>query len=207
MRSQRACSFFLVIFLLLWGQGLFAQEENFPDDEFPDPIWEDIITSIYSGGDRNFIISLGVLFPAFFGGEVENNRHGLGLGGTGSMAFNYFLSPNIFAGVELAGSFSGTRGGNMLYIVPFGARIGYQFLYSRFEFPVSLMVGGAAQRYLEQGHFSFIVKPGVSGFWRFSPDWSFGLNSVWWFIPQWPRNGYNVYGNFVELTLSARFHF
>ena len=205
MCSQRACSLFFMIILLLWGQNLFAQEETPPEDE-SDPAWNEAITSPYDFGDRTFVISLGVLFPTFFGGAVENNQHGLGLGGTGSLAFNYFLSSNVFIGAELAGSFSGTRGGNMLYIVPFGVRAGYQFVLNRFEFPVSLMVGGAAQSYIGQGFFGPILKPSASAFWRFNPDWSFGLNGAWWFIPQWPRNGHNVYGNFIELTLSARFH-
>jgi hypothetical protein len=94
----------------------------------------------------------------------------------------------------------------MLYIVPFGARIGYQFLFQRFEFPVSLMLGGAAQMYLERGYFGPIAKPAAAAYWRFSPDWSFGFNCAWWVVPQWPRNRHTVYGNFVELTMSARYH-
>jgi len=204
---QRVFSIFLFFSLLLWGQLLFAQDGSFPEDEFPDLPWEDIFISPYAAGDRTFTITLGVLFPTIFAGDIENNRHGLRLGGAGSLAFNYFLSPNIFIGGELTGSFTGTRGGNMLYIVPFGPRIGYQFLFNRFEFPVSLMIGGAGQRYLERGYFGLIVKPGASAFWRLNPDWSFGLNTAWWFLPQWPRNSHNVYGNFFELTMSARYHF
>jgi hypothetical protein len=203
---MRAYPLFFIAFLLLAGQNVFAQEETYPDEEITVPVWEDIISTPYSEGDRNFVISMGVLFPTLFFGDVNNNQHGLRLGGTGSLNFNYFLTPNIFVGGELSGSFGGTRGGNMLYIIPFGARVGYQFLYHRFEFPVSLMVGGAMQRYINKGYFGLVVKPGASAFWRFNSDWSFGLNSVWWFVPQWPRNGHAVYGNFIELTLAARFH-
>jgi hypothetical protein len=187
------------------GVYLFAQEEE------PDPIepeWIDIVSSPYAEGDRNFVITLGILFPTVFvGKEIENNNHGLSIGGTGSLAFNYFWTPNIFLGGEIGGSFSGTRARNMLYIIPFGGRIGYHFLYQRFEFPVTLMVGGAVQRYLERGYFGFIIKPGASVFWRYNPEWSFGFNAAWWFIPQWPTSGQDVYGNFLELTLSARYHF
>jgi hypothetical protein len=69
------------------------------------------------------------------------------------------------------------------------------------------MVGLAPQRYLEKGYFGLILKPGASIFWRFNPEWSFGFNTFWWFVPQWPKNGNNSIGNFVELTLSARYHF
>ena len=203
---QRTCSLFLILLLILLGQSLFAQEDEYPEDDL-DPDRGGIISSPYTLGDRNFIISLGVIFPTYFGGEIENNNHGIRLGGTGSLAFNYFLNPHFFVGGELAGSFSATRGGNMLYMVPFGVRAGYQFMLYRFEFPVSVMVGGVANRYLERGYFGLIVKPNVSVYWRFSPEWSFGLNSAWWFVPQWPSNRHDVYGNFMELTLSARYHF
>jgi len=110
-------------------------------------------------------------------------------------------------GAELGGMFASTRAGNMLYIVPFGARFGYQFVIKRFEFPLSVMIGAAPQKYLSNGYIGLVVKPGASVFWRFNPDWSFGLNGVWWFVPEWPKNGYNVNGNFMELTMSARYHF
>ena len=189
------------------GFGLAAQEDTDPDDPdtYPDSEWEEITTSPFSKGDRNFVVSLGVIIPTLFTGLEDS--HGLSVGGTGSLAFNYFITQNIFLGAELAGSFSATRAGNMLYIVPFGIRAGYQFWYQRFEFPLSLMLGIAPQKYLDKGYFGFIVKPGVSAFWRFNPDWSFGLNGNWWFLPQWPKNGNNVIGNFLELTLSARYHF
>ena len=207
---QKTHVFFLMIFLLLIGFKLFAQEgsspEDDPDEYPPESEWIDIISAPFSLGDKTIVITLGVTFPTFFSG-IENNQHGLSLGGFGSLAYNYFITPKIFIGGELSGMFSGTRGGNMLYIIPFGARIGYQFWYQRFEFPVSLMFGGATQRYLGKSYFGPVLKPGASIFWRYSPEWSFGLNTVWWFIPQMPKNGDNVNGNFIELTLSARYHF
>ena len=200
----------LLLGLFFLSQSLFAQEEAYPEDDFPSPppFWGEIVSSPYAAGDRNFVITLGVLFPTlFFGNDIVDNDHGLRLGGTGSLAFNYFLTPNIFVGGELSGAFVGTRGGNMLYLVPFGARIGYQFVFNRIEIPVSVMVGGATQRYLGRGYFGPVVKPSISGFWRLNHDWSFGLNGIWWFVPQWPTNRHNVYGNFFELTFSARYHF
>jgi len=197
----------------------FVQEEppQEEDDEAPlfEPDWADFYAELYTRGDRTFSITLGVLFPTVFFGSLDDKGHGLSPGGTGTLTFNYFLTPNVFIGGELSGMFAGTRGGKMIYIIPFGARIGYQFLFRRFEFPVSLMVGAAPQRYLTDGYFGLIVKPGASMFWRYNSEWSFGLNSIWWFVPQWPRPvdvggemiRHNTYGNFLELTLSARYHF
>ena len=211
----RAWSIFLILFLVFSGLGLYAQEEGDPPEEQPsipsiDTEWENYNMSLYSLGDKTFVITLGVLFPTVFVG-VDEMGHGLTIGGTGTLAFNYFLTSHLFVGGELSGMFAGTRGKNMLYIVPFGIRVGYQFVIWRFEFPISVMVGAAPQRYLEDGYFGLIVKPGASVFWRFNPDWSFGLNGNWWFLPQWPRHQdgikYNTLGNFMELTLSARYHF
>ena len=205
---QRAFVLVLVLLILLSVINLYAQETTDPDDNpdeyYPESEWIDY-SAPTSQGDRNFVISLGLLIPTLFGGIDEGI--GLSIGGTGSLAFNYFITQSIFIGAELGGSFNGTRGGNMLYIIPFGARIGYQFWYRRFEFPVSLMIGAAPQRYLEKGYFGPIAKGSASAYWRYNPEWSFGLNSVWWFLPQWPNNGNNAIGNFLELTLSARHHF
>ena len=205
----RAFCFIFMIFLFS-GIFLYAQEEM-PPDESPGapPIeseWEEYNLTVYNRGDKTFTITLGLIIPTVFSGVAEEG-HGIGLGGTGTLAFNYFFTPHIFFGGELSGMFAGTRGKNMLYIIPFGLRFGYQFVIRRFEFPISIMVGGAPQRYLEEGYFGLIIKPGASMFWRFNPDWSFGLNAVWWMVPQWPKNGNKALGNFMEITLSARYHF
>jgi len=203
---SRALSFFLTLFFVFAGLGLFAQEEG--DSDLPEigTEWVEIVSEPYSQGDSNFVINLGIVIPAYFSG-VENNDHGISVGGTGSLAYNYFLTSNFFLGGELAGMFASTRRKNMLYMVPFGVRAGFQFWLGRFEFPVSLMIGAVSQKYIEKDYFGLIIKPGVSLFWRFNPDWSFGLNGNWWIVPQRPKNENNVIGNFVELTLSARYHF
>ena len=213
MRRGTSVLFFILLFLVLPALNLFAQEEEPPDEQPSAPIIGsepiDYNATLYSRGDKNFVITLGVVFPTYFAGKgMGDNDHGLSVvGGTGSLAFNYFLTPHFFLGGELSGMFVGTRAKNMLYIIPFGPKIGFQFIFRRFEFPITLMVGAAPQKYLSRDYFGLIIKPGASVYWRFNPDWSFGLNGIWWFLPQWPKNGYNAYGNFMELTLSARYHF
>jgi hypothetical protein len=201
---QRAKAFILILFLLASGLNLFAQEEDSQDTKEDD--WTGIISAPFSRGDKNLVISLGLVIPVYFSG-IEDNEHGISIGGTGSLAFNYFLTSGFFVGGELGAMFASTRRGNMLYIIPFGVRAGYQFWFGRFELPISLMIGFAPQKYLEKGYIGPFVKPSVSLFWRFNSDWSFGLNSEWWFIPQWPSTGEDVIGNFLELTLSAKYHF
>ncbi|MDR1787389.1 MAG: hypothetical protein LBR16_02940 [Treponema sp.] len=198
--------------LLLCGGPLFAQEsagegpaagpgiETEPDYEGPLP-------TLYQAGDKTFIISAGVVFPAWFWGDISSEGHGLGAaGGTGFLTFNFYLTPHIYWGLELGGMVNPTKGGNMLFIIPFGARIGYQFILKRFEFPITLMIGAAPQKYLEKGYFGFFMKPGFAVYWRFNPEWSFGVNADLWYVPQTPKNGKNATGTFGQVTLAARYH-
>ena len=212
---QRIWILFSILFLtVLLLPPLGAQEDGDGGDESEPnspPIesdWDVYRPDLYARGDKTFNISLGVIFPTIFAGKgLEGNPNNLKLGGTGSLTFNYFVGSHVFLGGELGGMFAATLGENMLYAVPFGLRAGYQFIARRFEFPLVLMVGAAPQKYLEKGYFGLIIKPGASGFFRYSPDWSFGLNAQWWMLPQWPKNGKSVFGNFMEFTLSARYHF
>ena len=200
-----------LVLLVLMGFALplVAQEvDSDPDDELPAIVWDSYVPDVYRAGDKILTISAGVLFPTVFTGRgLEGNGSNINIGGMGSFVFSYFLTPRWFVGGELAGMFASTGGRNMVFIIPIGPRVGYQFVLGRFEFPLALMVGAAPQKYLDKGYFGLIIKPSASGFFRFNPDWSFGLNTSWWLLPQWPENGKNVLGNFLELTLSARYHF
>ncbi len=171
--------------------------------------WDGYSPSIYDRGDQTFSITIGTMNPLFYvrsdGEKVENKSK---LGGAGSLSYSYFFTPNFALGGEFGGMFSATIGGNMLFVMPFGLRATYQLLYRDFEFPFSLMVGGATQSYLGTNYLGLIVKPGTGAYWRATPDWSFGLNAIWWWMPEWTDSrDTTVYGNFLELTLSARDHF
>ena len=201
---------FLLILLFIFSP-MFAQENPGEGSPPPESDWFDQEYHIYSRGDNAFNISIGVIFPTIFSGADGRLDMGLSLGGVGSLAYDYHLFPNLFVGAEANVMFAFTRGGNSLFIIPFGARIGYQFVYRNLEFPISLMAGFAPQLYNGENYFGLFLKPRASFFWRFNPDWSFGLNTAWWFVPQWARDSnrvsQNVYGNFLELTLAARYHF
>ena len=198
----------LFLIFLLFLPGLYAQQITSEDDEeeiYTD--WEDYSTSPYTRGDKTFTITAGILFPTVFGG-IAGNNHGIRkVGGVGTLSFSFFINSNIFLGGEVSGMFIPTRGGSMFYMIPMGIRVGYQFVVRRFEFPLMLVIGGSPQLYLEENYFGLFIKGGASAFFRFSPDWSFGLNTFWWLVPQFPKDGPNVTGNFFELTLSARYHF
>jgi hypothetical protein len=212
--------FFLFLFFLSFLGNFFltpagsisaqeAAEGGGAVEETPDDDYEGVTPSMYSSGEQNFSFSLGLIVPLFYsdpdGKAVQSN---VNLGGMGYLAYNYFLTKGLFLGGELGGMFAGTLGENMLYIVPFGLRVGYQFTAWRLEFPISLMIGGATQKYLETDYFGFFLKPSASVFFRLNPDWSFGVNTAWWIVPEWTKESRkNMIGHFLEITLSARYHF
>jgi hypothetical protein len=204
---QKAAAFFFVAFMVGLNLPLFAQE----DEEVPADEWEGVMPSLYSTGERNFVFSLGVTVPMLFSGKSDPvpAMPSLKVGGTGFLAYNYFLTPHLFIGGEFGGMFAGTLGENMLYIVPFGVRVGWRFVIHKFEFPVSVMIGGAPQTYLETNYFGFFIKPQASALYRFNPDWSFGLNAAWWIVPEWGTtdSAKDMAAHFLELTLSAQYHF
>jgi hypothetical protein len=200
--------------LLLLGGLVFAQEEEEeePGTEEGVPIesdWSDYMPSLYARGDQTFTISLGLIFPVVFlknGAAITHNI--FPVGGTGNLGYNHFLSSHFFVGGEVGIMFDSTLRKNTLFIIPIGLRGGYQFVLKRFEFPLALTLGFAPQRYLDLSYLGFFMKPSVSAFFRFNPDWSFGINTAWWWVPQWTaEQDKDVAGNFIDVTLSARYHF
>jgi hypothetical protein len=170
--------------------------------------WSKVKIATYSKGDQTFVIAMGTLVPLFYYNSEGFYKTNVSVGGTGYLNYNYFFNSHVSLGGEVGGSFSATIGRNMLYLVPFGLRLGYQFVLNRFEFPLGLTIGAANQGYLDKGYFGLIIKPSAAVYWRFNPDWSFGLNADWWWLPQWLSNpSQTMYGNFLGITLGARYHF
>jgi hypothetical protein len=126
------------------------------------------------------------------------------------------LGPNWYLGGELSGMFASTLGENMYYIVPIGFRAGYQFVLSRFEFPLSLLVGFAPQSYNGRSYFGLFSKPSAGAFFRFNASWSFGLTTSLWWVPQWTNktreldyqtSTIHTHGFFWEIGFGVRYHF
>jgi hypothetical protein len=183
-----------------------------PGDEIPADDWTGFMPNLYSRGDQAFGISFGVALPTVFAttdGEILPRN--IVIGGTGSLSYDYFFGPHFFVGGELQGMFAPTLGDHMLFIIPITLRAGYQFVVGRFEFPLSLGLGFAAQQFRTSksyGYTGFFAKPKASVFFRLNPDWSFGINTAWWWVPQITSNSADsVHGHFFEATLAVRYHF
>ena len=202
---------------------LSAQEDEGegeePDYEDPLPSGTDWDSFVYRKGDQVFTLSLGTNFPlAILGdsGEKMDNNFVPPVGGViGPIGYSIFLSDKLpfFAGAEIAFIINPTLSESMLFMIPLGLRVGWLFNINHFEFPLGLTVGVALQRLLDFNYVGLFVKGGVSAFYRFSPDWSFGLNVDASWYPQWvPKEevtgiSRNAHGVFLGVTLSARYHF
>jgi hypothetical protein len=177
------------------------------------PDWDGYVPDMYSMGDQVFGISIGVIFPTVFyrKGKVDHNFNPVG--GAGSLSYNYFLGTNLFVGAEIGIKFNYTLAKNVIFFIPVGIRAGWQFLVRRFEFPLTFTMGAAPQRYLSDGYIGFFMKGAAGAYYRFNPNWSFGLNADWNWYPQWPKTDGNrdkdkdTYANIIGATLSARYHF
>ncbi|GMO22783.1 MAG: hypothetical protein LBG79_04705 [Spirochaetaceae bacterium] len=202
------CGLFLTSLYGVWAQGSKSDDE---DANSTIPIQSEREApsgSVYQSGDKTFAISLGGLIPLGFTGADGGIKNNVLFGGTISLAYSYFLTGNIFVGGELQGSFNPTIGENFIFIVPFMARAGYQWVLRRFEFPVSFSIGGAGQVYNAYNLISFILKAQGAAYFRFNNDWSFGLNLAGWMIPQVTKeSAKNTTGYFLEISMSARYNF
>jgi len=196
------------LLMLLFGLTLlYAQEDEPP----PEGDWDIYNQDSYTRGDQTFIISLGTVYPTVFfnnGKYYKNHNFSPPVGGGGTLSYNYYFTKNIFLGGELGGNFLPTLGNNMFYGIFLGARTGYQFYWWRLEFPVNVTLGMTWQRFLGNRYYGLYMKGGGAAYFRFNSEWSFGLSSNWYWLPEWTNEGRkNVDGNMVDVLLSARYHF
>jgi len=197
----------MLILLICLPVYLAAQDDD-PDVETD---WDVLDSNLYVAGDQTFVICIGVTFPTLFlnsDGKPNPNKFNPQVGGSGSLNYNYYLSPYFFLGGEISGFFAHTIARNALFIIPLGLKIGTQFILGRFEFPITMTVGMSWHTYINKVYYGMYAKGGLSAYFRATTDWSFGIASEWAWFPEWtddPKK--RVDGNFVHLMLTARYHF
>jgi len=195
------------LLILLFSFSMLYAQENEPSDGGEWDIYND---DSYTRGDQTFSVSLGALFPTVLlnNGKKMNNNFSPPVGGTGTLSYNYFFTPNIFLGGEVGGTFISTLADNMYYAILLGARTGYQFYFWRMEFPLNFSIGMIWHRYLDSRYYGLYLKAGGAAYYRFSMEWSFGLGTNWYWLPQWTNErAKNTDGFMIDLLLSARYHF
>jgi len=174
----------------------------------------ELFVPVYSLGDQTLRINLGTFFPLFFfGGPDGAAPANLTVGGAGSLVWESYLSSTITVGVEVGGSFSFTPNLRTLFMLPIAARGSYIFRFYPFEVPITLAVGMNFSRLADIQKIDPFLKGGGSFLWNYSSQWAFGANLFYWFVPQLytatsPAGADATrYGNFLEFTLSALYHF
>ena len=213
----------LLCFVLFFGGGvpLFAQEhdenESEDDDAYYETDWDGYFPELYSRGDQTFTITLGLIFPTVFyrvhDKTVIDHNFTPPLGGAGSLAYTYFLGSHFFLGGEIGIKFNSTLRNHTIFLIPIGIRAGWQFVAKKFEFPLTFTIGLAPITYLDFEYAGLFLKGGASGFYRFSPEWSFGINTEWSWYPQRPYEydhravKKDIDAHILGVTISARYHF
>jgi hypothetical protein len=199
-----------------------AYDETIPDDNDnsqteadTEPDVDIYIPDMYTSGDQTVNISLGAVIPTVFlnRGSVIDHNINPPIGYILSAAYIRFLGSNFFLGGEIGFASAYTLGENALYIIPIGARVGWQFVFRRFEFPLYAAIGMAPQRYLDREYFGMYLKGAASAYYRIHPNWSFGISADWSWFPQWPMEDgkripdKDIDANLFNVMLSARYHF
>jgi hypothetical protein len=217
---------FALVLCFFAGQGTFIFAQGFDDDDgdfeddppfnegVPDDDWY-YMPDMYTRGDQTFTFNVGLITPLFFinQGSVMQHNFTPPVGGTGTISYLHFLGPVLAIGGEIGFQFNYTLAENVIYFIPIGFRTSWQFLFRRFEFPLSVTTGIVFHRYLNTGYVGPFLKGGAAAFFRATASWSFGLSSEWTLYPQWPREdgvrvpSKDVYANIQNITLAARYHF
>lgn len=215
----------ILLFLVLLGAGMcFAQEaeaaipdtenstipeeeitvpeDSYPEDSDGDSYIEDeeFIYKMNQKGDQFIKIGLMVDIP------LHPATRQLKVGGSGTLGYMRFLNSNFALGGDASFAYMTTLGKNIFTCIPLMVKAMYQFSFHKFEFPITLGIGGAFENYIDETYFGLIIKPEVGTFYRHSPDWSFGVNVSWNLMPQWTKES-SYFGVIMDAGITARYHF
>lgn len=165
--------------------------------------------SAYALGDQVLSINLGPFIPLFFlanDGSVAGTN--LTLGGAGSIAWSAYVTGAVRIGAEIGGVFAFSPNLNLLLMLPILARVQYVLTFYPFEVPLSFGVGMNIVKYGELATIDLLIKPGASALWIYDSKWSFGLNLAYWWDMQFAADpAQSRVGNFLEVSLSALYHY
>ncbi len=171
--------------------------------------------SPYSRGSQTFTINGGLFVPLFFyfpnlADSIVSASGQLTLGGTGSIEWASFVSDRLSLGIELAGTFSFTPNDDTHVLIPLTGKVSYIFPAGSFEIPVFFGMGVTVNKIPNQVYFGTIFKPGAAVYWNRNLKWGFGISAQYWLVPEiyFGDNSDNTaLGNFLDISLSARYHF
>ncbi len=194
--------------LLLFFISIPAFSQDSEDEEIkPQKI------ELYTLGDHSITISAGIFIPMFMADPTPNGsstaKTNLKVGGRGYLAYDAYLSNNIKAGFEVGGIFANGINKDTFFMVPILGKFSYEFHFGQFSMPIYIGTGVNIITYKDMSNVEWILKPGISLFWNFNTDWSFGANLAYWFAPEIISADHTQdrIGNYLDFTISAQYHF
>ena len=196
-----------MLLLLIISPGLGAQESG-TEADFVDP------GLVRSQGEQVFSFTGGLFFPLFsqdIDGPISSFQDHLSMGATGALEWGAYSNKNTQLGGQLSGMFAFTPNGRTLSMVPIVFKYTRVLNFYPVTVPLSLGAGFSFNRLEDLFQFTPILKPGVSAFWNFNPEWSLGLNTTYWWVPEIhfsdELSDQSRFGNFLEVSLSVLYHF
>ena len=101
--------------------------------------------------------------------------------------------------------------GRTFSMVPIVFKYTYILNFYPITVPLSVGAGFTFNRLDDLFQFTPILKPGASVFWNFNPEWSLGLNTIYWWNPEIhfkeELKDQSRFGNYLEISLSVLYHF
>lgn len=198
-------SFFAFLFIFICPAA--GQDEN-----------ERIQENSYDLGDQIFVINAGPIIPLFFDFYLGSGiipalpdyyRFPVGL--DGSIEWGSFITPSMLLGFEIEGMFLLSQI-NTHAIIPVSGKFTYDIKAGIFDIPLSVNAGVCVNKLSNYIYFGPFLKAGIGLFWHFSPEWNFGLQADYWWVPEFywgeePPSSQSSFGNFLTVNLSALYHF
>ncbi len=130
------------------------------------------------------------------------------VGGSGTLGYMRFINSWLAVGGDASFAYMTTIGDNIFTYIPLMAKVMFQPTVYKFEFPLTLGIGGAFENYNNDTYFGLVIKPEVGAFYRHSPSWSFGIGAGLYIMPQWSKESHTNYtGLIMDVSLTARYHF
>ena len=170
----------------------------------------DATPSQFSLGDQALSINVGAFIPLFlFGGSPTIGTTNLSLGGIGTIDWAAYLSAHWRIGASLGWDFTFDPNWTLFMMVPIIAKISYLIDFYPWEVPLTFGAGMNIVKYSVDSTIDLLLKPGTGLFWTYNSSWSFGVNLNYWWDMQFTSasSAGFVAGNFLEVSLSAFYHY
>ncbi len=154
-------------------------------------------------GDQAARIGLALSVP------IKPSMAKMGLGGSASLGYDYYINRNFFVGGEAAFTYNTTIADNVFYFVPVLFNATWQFDAGKFEIPCTLGLGGALQNYTNSIYFGVAIRPQLGVYYRINSEWSLGGSALVHVLPELfiTKPEYNYVKAFAGAQISARYHF